>query len=87
MVSKSDDGVTSVVVIGHHVVYFRLPFVCSIFTAKASHEVSSTVDSSSDRSKFMTCVLILLMLIGNVLKNKSVLTFATLNYQQVRKRI
>jgi hypothetical protein len=32
-------------------------------------------------------VLILLMLIGNVLKNKSVLTFATLNYQQVRKRI
>ena len=55
MVSKSDDGVTSVVVIEHHVVYFRLPFVCSIFTAKASHEVSSTVDSSSDRSKFMTC--------------------------------
>jgi hypothetical protein len=32
-------------------------------------------------------VLILLMLIGNVLKNKSVLTFATLNYQQARKRI
>ena len=32
-------------------------------------------------------VFILLMLIGNVLKNKSVLTFATLNYQQVRKII
>lgn len=33
--SKSDDRITSVAVIGHQVVYFRLPFEGSICTAKA----------------------------------------------------